>query len=160
LSSAQLCSPHLHLNMRTVRPFRGLSIVRSKAGFSPQLLHAGTRLGSKLEKTSFLNSSLMRNCPLPVDLSYKVNIGSGKAIPPCVCAWNDSSKSEPSTKRPAGKCHAPARVRPADRHAPAVSGWDRWKVGRSRPFALAFLENHHSSDYCRFGASKLFGDHD
>ena len=59
LSSDQVCSPHAHLNMRTVRPFWGLSILRSSVGFSPQLVHVRTGLGSKLEKTSFLNSSFM-----------------------------------------------------------------------------------------------------
>jgi hypothetical protein len=61
LSSVQRCSPHWHLNIRTVRPFRGLSMVRSSLGFSPQRLHARTGLGSKLEKTSFLNSLFMSN---------------------------------------------------------------------------------------------------
>src|SRR4051794_26232505 len=58
LSWDHVCSPHSHLNMRTVRPFTGLSIVRTVAGFLPQMPHALIGLGSKLEKTSFLNSSL------------------------------------------------------------------------------------------------------
>jgi hypothetical protein len=82
LSSAQVCSPHSHLNIRTVRPFRGLSIVRSSAGFSPQWLHVRTGLGSKLEKTSFLNSLLMskspasrsgRTCKLQSEHSFQKN---------------------------------------------------------------------------------------
>jgi hypothetical protein len=36
LSSRQVCSPQLHLNMRTVLPLVGLSIVRTSPGFSPQ----------------------------------------------------------------------------------------------------------------------------
>src|SRR4051812_48876459 len=60
LSSVQVCSPHSHLNMRTVRPFTVLSIVRIMSGFLPQMPQALTGLGSYLEKTSFLNSSLIR----------------------------------------------------------------------------------------------------
>jgi hypothetical protein len=82
LSSAQLCSPHSHLNIPTVRPFTGLSIVRTSAGLALQLLHVRIGWGSKLEKTSFLNSSFMSTCPLPGYLSYKVNIRSRKTIPP------------------------------------------------------------------------------
>jgi hypothetical protein len=53
------------LNMRTVRPLSESSIDRTCAGFSPQWLHTRIGLGSKLEKTSFLNSSLMKGaCPL------------------------------------------------------------------------------------------------
>jgi hypothetical protein len=63
LSSDQVCSPHLHLNMRTVRPFREFSMVRTCAGFSPQSLHVRIGLGSKLEKTSFLNSLSMDSPP-------------------------------------------------------------------------------------------------
>ena len=63
LSSDQVCSPHPHLNMRTVRPFCGLSIFKTSAGFSPQWLHAGIGLGSNLEKTSFLNSSFINSLP-------------------------------------------------------------------------------------------------
>jgi hypothetical protein len=79
LPSVQRCSPHWHLNMRTVRPFRGLSMVRSSAGFSPQWLHSRTGLGSKLEKTSFLNSLFMTPIPRPFGtgpVSYKLNIRS------------------------------------------------------------------------------------
>ena len=46
LSSAQVCSPHSHLNMRTVRPFRGLSMDRTGAGLLPQWLHDLIGLGS------------------------------------------------------------------------------------------------------------------
>jgi hypothetical protein len=63
LSSDQDCSPHSHLNMRTVRPLWELSIVRTSEGFLPQRLHARTGLGSKLEKISFLNSLFMMRCP-------------------------------------------------------------------------------------------------
>jgi hypothetical protein len=56
LSSAQDCSPHLHLNMRTLRPFAGLRMVRTSAGLLAQALHARIGFGSKLVKTSFLNS--------------------------------------------------------------------------------------------------------
>jgi hypothetical protein len=91
LSSVQRCSPHWHLNMRTVRPFRGLSMVRSSAGFSPQWLHVRTGLGSKLEKTSFLNSLAMSQSPAvrgePV--SHKGNIRSEKIFQPRAFAWND-----------------------------------------------------------------------
>ena len=88
LSSAQLCSPHSHLNIRTVRPFTGLSIVRISAGFALQLLHVRIGLGSKLEKTSFLNSSFMVIAPVAGYLSYKVNIRSPK-IQPRVLVWNE-----------------------------------------------------------------------
>jgi hypothetical protein len=47
--------------MRTVRPFWVLSIFRMSLGFSPQWLHAGRGLGSKLEKTSFLNSLFIKS---------------------------------------------------------------------------------------------------
>ena len=59
LSSDHVCSPHSHLNMRTVRPLWGLSIVLTKAGFLSHWLQALNGAGSKLEKTSFLNSLLM-----------------------------------------------------------------------------------------------------
>jgi hypothetical protein len=49
------------MNMRTVRPFWGLSIFRRSLGFSPQWLHAGTGFGSKPEKTSFLNSLFIKS---------------------------------------------------------------------------------------------------
>jgi hypothetical protein len=45
--------------MRTVRPLWGLSIVLTKAGFLSHWLQALNGAGSKLEKTSFLNSLLM-----------------------------------------------------------------------------------------------------
>jgi hypothetical protein len=38
-------------------------MVRTSAGFSPQWLHVRTGLGSKLEKTSFLNSLFMSQSP-------------------------------------------------------------------------------------------------
>jgi hypothetical protein len=57
LSSDDVCSPHSHLNMRTLRPFVGLSIDRTMAGFLSHWLHVRIGLGSKLEKNSFLNSS-------------------------------------------------------------------------------------------------------
>jgi hypothetical protein len=44
--------------MRTVRPFWEFNIVWVSAGFSPHMLHDMTGFGLKLEKTSFLNSSL------------------------------------------------------------------------------------------------------
>jgi hypothetical protein len=72
LSSDHVCSPHLHLNIRTVRPVWELSMVRTCAGFSPHWLHARIGLGSKLENTSFLNSLLMENRPA-CPLSTKVN---------------------------------------------------------------------------------------
>jgi hypothetical protein len=59
LSSDHVCSPHSHLNMRTVRPLWELSIVRTSAGFLSHWLHVRIGLGSKLENTSFLNSLLM-----------------------------------------------------------------------------------------------------
>jgi hypothetical protein len=67
--------------MRTVRPVLGVSIFRRSLGFLPQLLHAGIGFGSKLEKTSFLNSSFIM---IPqgdgAGLSYKVDTGSIKAM--------------------------------------------------------------------------------
>jgi hypothetical protein len=78
LSSDQVFSPHSHLNIRTVRPLWGLSIFKRSLGLSPHW-HVGTGFGSKLEKTSFLNSSFIRS--LAGDgrrLSYKVNICSDR----------------------------------------------------------------------------------
>jgi hypothetical protein len=46
LSSDQVCSPHSHLNMRTVRPLWGSSMVRTIAGFLSQELHTLIGLGS------------------------------------------------------------------------------------------------------------------
>ena len=71
LSSDQVCSPHSHLNMRTVRPFTGLSIVRSMDGFLPQMPQALTELGSKLEKTSFLKPRSIGCLAVEVFLSYQ-----------------------------------------------------------------------------------------
>jgi hypothetical protein len=53
--------------MRTVRPLWELSMVRTRAGFLSQWLHARTGLGSKLENTSFLNSLLMDSRPAVKD---------------------------------------------------------------------------------------------
>jgi hypothetical protein len=38
-SEAQVCSPHWHLNMRTMRPFAESSIVLTSWGWAPQRLH-------------------------------------------------------------------------------------------------------------------------
>jgi hypothetical protein len=70
LSLDHVCSPHSHLNMRTVRPFCELSIVRTKTGFLSQWPHTGTGLGSKRENTSFLKSLFMDSRP-PLNTKYQ-----------------------------------------------------------------------------------------
>ena len=42
----QVCSPHRHLNMRTVLPLCGFSILRTRAGFASQVAQDGAGLGS------------------------------------------------------------------------------------------------------------------
>lgn len=56
LFSVQVCAPHSHLNMRTILPFCGFSILNTDLGFLPHSPQGFAGLGSKLEKTSFLKS--------------------------------------------------------------------------------------------------------